>query len=146
MSNLYNAQKSTINNETLISYITGDVEPSITTVPGIGTVGIQKLAEGPDAITNTFQLIGKALSLYKTGMTCQEHRDAFYEYLKSIGVNSHRVDIVRCITEQLDTLFPRMYSKNLETVAEEIGEQSESDSDSSASTSTTETPDSPSQV
>ena len=75
--------------------ITGNLEE----VPGIGPASSKKLSEsdeGPDRITNTFQLFGKFLMLKGPGHGDEimvepvEHTQKFWEYLKNRGISSHR--------------------------------------------------------
>lgn len=45
----------------MAEFIRGEIQPELTSVPGIGPAGAAKLAmgEGDEKITNTYQLIGK---------------------------------------------------------------------------------------
>lgn len=97
--------------------ITGD----LTEVPGIGPASVQKLSdsdEGPDRITNTFQLFGKFLMLKGPGHGDEimvepiEHTQKFWEFLKNRGITSHRSAIVKAIAEKSATFFNGIYDAN----------------------------------
>ncbi len=97
--------------------ITGNLEE----VPGIGPASSKKLSEsdeGPDRITNTFQLFGKFLMLKGPGHGDEimvepvEHTQKFWEYLKNRGISSHRSAIVRAIAEKSATFFQGIYDAN----------------------------------
>jgi hypothetical protein len=97
--------------------ITGD----LTEVPGIGPAAMKKLQEadeGPDQITNTYQLFGKFLMLKGPGhegeimVEPMEHTQKFWEFLKNRGISSHRSAVVRAIAEKSATFFNGMYDAN----------------------------------
>jgi hypothetical protein len=99
------------------SQITGDLSE----VPGIGPAAIKKLAEaddGPDKITNTFQLFGKFLMLKGPGHGDEimvepiEHTQKFWEFLKNRGIASYRSGIVKAIAEKSATFFNGIYDAN----------------------------------
>ena len=48
---------------------------------------------------NTFQLIGKYLTL-KTTNNVKEHQDAMYQWLKAVGVNAGRNNIILSLAEK----------------------------------------------
>jgi hypothetical protein len=67
MSDGYDPQKSRVAEDTLADFLRAPLTGDLTEVPGIGKAAVTKLgAEGEDgeeAVTNTFQLIGKFLML-----------------------------------------------------------------------------------
>ena len=78
-------------------------------VHGIGPRNASHLAA--DGINNTFQLIGKFLSLKGSdaaGKTVGsvEHMNKFWFYLQEKKVSSHRSGIVKAIAEKLATMMP----------------------------------------
>jgi hypothetical protein len=97
--------------------ITGDLNE----VPGIGPAAIRKLAEadeGPNKITNTYQLFGAFLMLKGPGhgeetmVEPVEHTEKFWQFLKNRGISSHRSAVVRCIAEKSATFFNGIYDAN----------------------------------
>jgi len=65
----------------------------LTSVPGIGKKGAEILGmekDGDSAIENTYQLVGKYLSLRGRGMTSKQHKDAFWFYLQARGLDAYR--------------------------------------------------------
>ena len=99
------------------SQITGDLNE----VPGIGPAAVKKLYEsdeGPDRITNTYQLFGKFLMLKGPGHDDEimvdtfEHTQKFWEYLKNRGITAHRSAIVKAIAEKSATFFNGIYDAN----------------------------------
>lgn len=62
-------------------------------------------------ITNTYQLIGKYLSLKASGV--KHHQDAMYVWLKSIGVNSGRNNIILALAEKCDVFMHDLYDSRI---------------------------------
>ena len=62
-----------------------------------------------EAITTTYQLIGKFLSLKAAGTTPVEHCDMFYYWLQAKGVNAGRNNIVLGIAEKCEVFLPGCY-------------------------------------
>jgi hypothetical protein len=90
-------------------------------VPGIGPAAVKKLAEcdeGPDKITNTYQLFGKFLMLKGPGhdgnnaVDSFEHTEKFWQFLKNRGITAHRSAIVKAIAEKSATFFNGIYDAN----------------------------------
>eukprot|EP00594_Rhizosolenia_setigera_P003134 CAMPEP_0178956048 /NCGR_PEP_ID=MMETSP0789-20121207/9985_1 /TAXON_ID=3005 /ORGANISM="Rhizosolenia setigera, Strain CCMP 1694" /LENGTH=113 /DNA_ID=CAMNT_0020637829 /DNA_START=173 /DNA_END=514 /DNA_ORIENTATION=+ len=98
-------------------WMRGDINGTITEVPGIGPAAAKKLANGetPDeCITNTYQLIGKFLSLKGPDeedekVDSLEHMEKFWQYLASRGISSHRSAIVKAIAEKMNSFLPGIY-------------------------------------
>ncbi len=44
--------------------------------------------------------------------TTQEHCDAFWRWLDSRGINSHRAGIVKAIAEKVNVMMPGIYDEN----------------------------------
>jgi hypothetical protein len=99
-----------------VAPVTGNLEE----VPGIGPAAVKKLAatdEGPDKITNTYQLFGKFLMLKGPDeddhqVDSMEHTQKFWEFLKNRGVVAHRSAIVKAIAEKASTFFNNIYNAN----------------------------------
>ncbi len=60
---------------------------------------------------NTYQLIGKYLTL-KTGGV-KEHQDLMYQWLKSIGVNAGRNNIILALAEKCDIFMFELYDSKI---------------------------------
>ena len=100
---------------------TTQISGDLTEVPGIGPKTKELLSEcdeGPDRITNTYQLFGKFLMLKGPGhgdeiqVDTFEHTQKFWEFLKNRGIVSHRSAIVRAIAEKSATFFNGIYDAN----------------------------------
>ena len=67
MADGYDPQKSRVAEDTLADFLRAPLTGDLTEVPGIGKAAVTKLSEasedGNEAVTNTFQLIGKFLML-----------------------------------------------------------------------------------
>jgi hypothetical protein len=72
-------------------------------IPGIKEVAIETLRIA--GITTTFQLIAKFLSLKGIGVSPREHCKLFFAWLKSIGINSNRKNILMAIADKCSVLF-----------------------------------------
>ena len=70
---------------------------------GHRTCAIVKLRAA--GITTTFQLFGHFLSLRSEHVSPEQHCRLFFEWLKSVGINAHRTNIVACIAEKNSILF-----------------------------------------
>eukprot|EP00543_Licmophora_paradoxa_P011793 CAMPEP_0202477180 /NCGR_PEP_ID=MMETSP1360-20130828/93809_1 /ASSEMBLY_ACC=CAM_ASM_000848 /TAXON_ID=515479 /ORGANISM="Licmophora paradoxa, Strain CCMP2313" /LENGTH=113 /DNA_ID=CAMNT_0049104417 /DNA_START=119 /DNA_END=460 /DNA_ORIENTATION=+ len=95
-----------------VSPVNGDLSE----VPGIGPAAIKKLAEADPPITNTYQLFGKFLMLKgpdsdERKVTCLEHTERFWYYLKQRGITAHRSAIVKAIAEKAATFFAGIYDE-----------------------------------
>ena len=117
----YDPRRSKDSDDKMAAWATAPISGDLTEVPGIGPAAVKKLAEadeGPDKITNTFQLFGKFLMLKGPGHEGEtmvepiEHTQKFWEFLKNRGISSHRSAIVRCIAEKSATFFNGIYDAN----------------------------------
>lgn len=66
MADGYDPQKSRVAEDTLADFLRAPLTGDLTEVPGIGKAAVAKLGESEEkeeAVTNTFQLIGKFLML-----------------------------------------------------------------------------------
>mmetsp|Transcript_32386 Transcript_32386/g.39808 ORF Transcript_32386/g.39808 Transcript_32386/m.39808 type:complete len:133 (-) Transcript_32386:325-723(-) len=112
----YDPNRSRVSDSTMAEFMRATITGDITEVPGIGPSAAKKLAdgEGDDAVTNTFQLIGKFLTLKgpdtEDGKVEQlEHMEKFWYWLQSKGIASHRSGIVRAIAEKVNSMIPGIY-------------------------------------
>jgi hypothetical protein len=109
----FDVNRSQVSADALAKFLAADLSENITTVPGIGPKAAQVLAVATaedSGVRTTFQLIGKFLCLRGPGMSTQEHCDAFWNYLKLKGVDSHRSGIVHAIAEKVNIMIPGIYS------------------------------------
>ena len=108
----FSANKSQVSDDRLSAFLASEIVASLQSVPGIGPKAeelLGKRTETDEPVTTTYQLIGKYLSLRGRDMTSDEHMDAFWHYLKSRGISSHRSGIVRCIAEKVNIMIPGLY-------------------------------------
>ncbi len=115
MSDCYDPEKSRISEDTLANFLRATLTGDLTEVPGISRCAVRQLGSGDEKITNSFQLIGKFLSL-KTNIkktnkmiSVIEHCNVFNEWLTSKGIYSHCVGITMAIAEKTNTMIPGMY-------------------------------------
>jgi hypothetical protein len=104
---VFDASKSTISEKQMQVWLSSEITENVTQVPGIGPAAVDKLAAA-DVVT-THQLLGKYLSLRGKRFSQQQHNDYFMEWLKSVGINSHREGITYAIAEKLSVLLPTAY-------------------------------------
>jgi Barrier to autointegration factor len=92
----------------LLTFIRGQIDDELTSVPGIGPKGAEKLKE--NGILTTTALVGRFL-ICKTAadMTAQDLADAFYDYLRNIGIDAHRATVVRCIGGKANAMIPGIF-------------------------------------
>jgi Holliday junction resolvasome RuvABC DNA-binding subunit len=92
----------------LLTFIRGQIDDDLTSVPGVGPKGAEKLRE--NGIKTTTALVGRFL-VCKTAaaMSAQDLADAFYEYLREIGIDSHRASVVRCIGGKANAMIPGIF-------------------------------------
>jgi len=64
------------------------------------------------AITSTYQLIGKFLTFKGKGVDSQTQCNAMWFWLQGRGVNSFRAGIVHCIAERCNLMMPGIYELN----------------------------------
>lgn len=109
MANIYNPEKSIITTDTLIDFLRCDLNGSLLKVPGIGKETLKKLATGDEPIINSYQLVGKFLSLRNINDNSKTHCNKFLNWLKSKGINIHCDGIVNSIAEKANTWIPGIY-------------------------------------
>merc|ERR1712129_499513 len=109
-------KRSRVSDSTMAEFMRGTITGDITEVPGIGPSAAKKLAngEGDDCVTNTFQLIGKFLSLKGPDIDGEkveslEHMEKFWYWLQVNGIASHRSGIVKAIAEKVNSMIPGVY-------------------------------------
>ncbi|KAL3943276.1 MAG: hypothetical protein SGBAC_002647 [Bacillariaceae sp.] len=121
MDDGYDPRKSKVSDDTMEVWNSSQVSGDLKEVPGIGPAAVKKLAEadeGPDKITNTYQLFGKFLMLKGPGHGDEieveplEHTQKFWEFLKNRGIAAHRSAIVKAIAEKSATFFSGIYDAN----------------------------------
>jgi hypothetical protein len=110
MSEGYDPNKSKVSQDKMADFLLADIDPDITSVPGIGPAAVRNLAESN--ITTTYQLIGQFLLLRGDNMGTQAHCDAFWYWLQEQGINAHRSGIIETIAEKVETMMPGLYVKD----------------------------------
>eukprot|EP00968_Pinguiococcus_pyrenoidosus_P013547 scaffold1228_cov246-Pinguiococcus_pyrenoidosus.AAC.7 len=108
MAEGFNPNKSRVSEDRLAEFIVQELDPELTSVPGIGEKAKEFLAA--DGVETTFQLIGKFLMLKGKDTSVREHADAMWYYLQGVGINSYRAGIVLAIAEKVNTMMPGIYN------------------------------------
>lgn len=107
----FDPNKSKVKQDTMQSFLDNPIKPELTCIPGIGPAAVEKLHE--EGITTTYQLMAKYLSIkgYIDGelMDIKTHNDAFWFFLKEIGISAHRSAIVKAVAEKATLAFPDLY-------------------------------------
>lgn len=103
----FDVNKSRISDDSLATFLASPITEDIMSVPGIGVANAPKLKE--EHIETTFQLLGLFLTLKGIDMTSEQHCDAFWFYLQSLGINGQRSGIVHCIAEKANLLIPGIF-------------------------------------
>jgi len=62
-------------------------------------------------IHTTHQLLGKFLSLRGPGITMKAHIDAFYEFLREVGLGAYMSSITKAVAEKVNTWIPSTYDE-----------------------------------
>jgi hypothetical protein len=113
----YDRERARISDDTLCEFLRAPITGTITEVPNIGAATAKVLAKGTDPILNSYQLIGKYISL-KTNdpetnepIDCDSHCDKFWHWLKMKGVTTNRDGIVLAIAEKTNTMLPGIYEE-----------------------------------
>jgi len=101
----YDPNKSQINEDTLATFLQGELEAELTSLPGLGPASKQLLLH--EGIHTTFQLVGKYCSFVgeNKAMTPQ---DRMFYWFKSIGISSHRNTIINAISEKISIMLPEI--------------------------------------
>jgi len=106
MTSKFDINKSKVSVETLAEFLASSLSADITCVPGIGPSAASKLN------CSTFQFIGFFLTLKLENSTRQEHCDAMWEWLREMGINTHRSGIVNAICEKCTIMIPSLYDED----------------------------------
>ena len=115
----YDPKRSRVSDDTLADFLRSQLTGSLQEIPGIGPAAEKALGKGVNGeedtkITNTFQLIGKFLSLKGPDsdghkVDSVEHMEKFWYFLQSQGITAHRSAIVKSLAEKLNTMMPGLY-------------------------------------
>ncbi|GBG26084.1 Hypothetical Protein FCC1311_023042 [Hondaea fermentalgiana] len=108
----FDPSKSMVKEDALAAFLAAPISEDLEQVPGIGPAAKKALAvplKGDQAVTTTYQLVGKFLTLRAAGMTQQEHLDAMWHWLNARGISSHRAGIVHSIAEKCNLMIPGIY-------------------------------------
>jgi hypothetical protein len=109
----FDVNRSQVSADALAKFLAADLSEDLRTVPGVGPNAIEALgtsSAGDSAVTSTYQLVGKFLSLKGKGMSQTDHLNAFWFWLKLKNVDSHRSGIVHAIAEKVGIMIPGIYS------------------------------------
>uniref|UniRef100_A0A7S1U230 Uncharacterized protein n=2 Tax=Phaeomonas parva TaxID=124430 RepID=A0A7S1U230_9STRA len=107
MSEGFDPNKSRVSEDRLAEFIVQEVDPDLSSVPGVGDKAKEMLLA--DGVETTYQLIGKFLQLKGASTSVREHADAMWYYLKGVGINSYRAGIVLAIAEKVNTMMSGLY-------------------------------------
>ena len=77
-------------------------------MPGVGPKTAEVLAK--EGVYTPHQLLGKFLCLKGPGVGVKAHCDAFYLWLKEIGVVANRSTIIMACAEKANVWVPGLYS------------------------------------
>lgn len=109
---IYDGQKTTINEEKVRDWVKRKPTFDLQDVPGIGPAAEQALIR--HGVDNTPALLGQFLILRRNGMSPEEHCNAMARYLKKVGINAHRADIIYCCSEWVGKEIPAMAAAAVE--------------------------------
>lgn len=120
MTEGYDPRRSKVSDDTMERFrtatmLTGD----LTEVPGIGPKAAEKLAE--DGIKNTYHLLGHYMKLaeFEEDENGENKVDtyflnqAFWSFLKGVGISAHRSAIVKAISEKVAAAYPAFHDANI---------------------------------
>ena len=102
----YDGAKTVINESTCAAFIAAEVTGDLLDVPGVGPAAVQAFEIA--GVGNTFALLGQFMMLRREGMTGQEHQNAMARYLKKIGINALRNDVVYSCSNKLQSHFSKL--------------------------------------
>ena len=97
-------------NDAISNFVGSPLSGDLAQVPGVGDSCISTLKRA--GIENLYQLIAKYLSFKEDGIECVEHHEAFYVWLKEIGVTAHRATITNSIGEKMNLVFPGIFDSS----------------------------------
>jgi len=105
----YDPSKSRVSVDAMAKFLGSPLQEDVRSVPGVGDAAQAKLAAA--GVHNTFQLVGKCLSLYEphsmeTDAEKEDVSHKIWEYLDSVGINAYRSGIVTAMMEKIDSYFP----------------------------------------
>ena len=107
----FNYTARDISVETRTAFVLQTNITELASIPGIKDKTVKILNNCPDKITTPHQLIGKFLMLKKLGMTEQQHCDAMWDWLKTIGIDWHRSGIIKCLAAKINTFIPDTFPR-----------------------------------
>ena len=113
MAEGYAPGKTKINDDKLAEWLRSAITGNLEEVPGVGPANAKLLAAGDEPVTNTYQLVGKFLSLKGDKMSVIEHCDRFYYWLQHKGVDAGRDNIVRALGDKCEVFMPGIYDESV---------------------------------
>jgi hypothetical protein len=114
---VFNPYRSTTTDEALRQFVSATLEPNILSIPGIGHKNAQHLREDNfgnyhlRSISNSYELMGKFLSMKAEGVGCVDHCQKFYDYLLEKGVLHNTDDIVQAVAAKADSFISGIYDR-----------------------------------
>jgi hypothetical protein len=100
----------------VVDFIHAEIRGDLEEVPYIGKRTAEKLRGGEDPVRNTFQLIGKFLSMVDgaedgdcSGVNVEDQYLKFARWLKAQGVHQHRAKITRVLAEKVGVIMPALW-------------------------------------
>lgn len=112
-SSFHPKNSSAVKDDTFAEFIRAPITGDLIDVPGIGPGAVNKLKEGEEPVTTTYQLVGKYLSFKGEGIDVKEHCDRFWSWLQAKGINSFRAAIVMAIAQKCDIMFPGTFDPSI---------------------------------
>lgn len=104
----FDVNRSRIGEDRLAEFLAAPLPTSLIDVPGVGDVTVKRLAKYD--IYNPMQLVGCFLRICGEGMTSDDRCNAFWYYLKVVGVpGGTRSTIVHAIAEKVNIMIPGVY-------------------------------------
>ena len=107
MTRKFDPSKSLVKPDKLQDFLREEIVEDIQSVPGIGRVAAESMAE--DGIHTTYQLIGKFLS-FCDGSTTQQVCDNFWLWLSEHRVAGWRSGVTEAIAEKANMMIPGIYN------------------------------------
>jgi hypothetical protein len=99
---------------TIRAFYSKSLTPSSFSKISSGRVAIEKLADSPERITNTYQLFGKYLSLKGPDeVSVQELNQRFWLWLRNQEITAHRSAIVLAVNSKVATFLPGLHDANV---------------------------------
>jgi hypothetical protein len=108
----FDPNRSRVTEDALADFIKTPLSGDLLEVPGIGEKTVEILVAA--GVVNTYQLIGKFITLKSMGESCKEHCQKFYDWLMEIEAPpSYRAGVTLAIAEKVNTWMPGLYDPSV---------------------------------